>query len=239
MLIRVLLAAIMAGALAGCFATAAQSYRIVPLILAAEEFEHAAAPDSGHEAHEHAHAGAAHEDSAWAPDNGLERMAYRLVSNIVVGVAFALILTAGILFSGQALSVGSGLLWGACGFVAFVLAPNLGLPPELPGMASADLASRQLWWLATVVTTAAGLWIFAFKRSPAWMALGVGLFVSMHLIGAPRADGGESGVPAELAAEFAVATVASSALFWLVLGGLLGWLVGRVSNDKNAGQMPA
>jgi cobalt transporter subunit CbtA len=241
MMIRVLLATILAGALAGCFATAAQSYRIVPLIMAAEEFEHAAAPAADHEAHghEHGHADNAHVDTVWQPENGIERAIYRLLSNLVIGVSFALMLTGAVLLSNQSLSLGSGLLWGACGFIAFVLAPNLGLPPELPGMASADLGARQLWWLGTVVTTAAGLWIFAFKRSPAWMVLGVALFVSMHVIGAPRVDGGESGVPAELAAEFAIATVVGSALFWLVLGGLLGLLVGRVTKDSRAGLMSA
>jgi cobalt transporter subunit CbtA len=238
MLIRVLLAAILAGALAGCFAAAAQSYRIVPLILEAEEFENAAAADVGHDAHADEN-GAGHEHLNWAPHDGFERTAFRLLSNVIAGVAFALILTAGILFAGLTVSVRSGLLWGVCGFVAFVLAPNLGLPPELPGMASADLASRQLWWLATVVTTAAGLWIFAFRRSAVWMVCGVGLVLSMHVVGAPQAASGNSGVPAELAAQFAIATVATSAMFWLVLGGLLGWLVGRATNAEDVRQLPA
>lgn len=40
-----------------------------------------------------------------------------------------------------------GLLWGLAGCATFVLAPTLGLPPELPGTAAADLTLRQTWWI--------------------------------------------------------------------------------------------
>ncbi len=43
------------------------------------------------------------------------------------------------------------------GFAVAFLAPALGLPPELPGMPAANLSSRQLWWILTLVATAAGL----------------------------------------------------------------------------------
>jgi predicted cobalt transporter CbtA len=45
--------------------------------------------------------------------------------------------------SGHDLDARRGLLWGLGGFAALHLAPAVGLPPELPGMASADLAARQ------------------------------------------------------------------------------------------------
>ncbi len=60
----------------------------------------------------------------------------------------------GLVFN-QTLTLHPGLLWGLAGFVVFVLAPNFGLPPELPGMQAGDLMQRQIWWLATVVLTAA------------------------------------------------------------------------------------
>ena len=36
-----------------------------------------------------------------------------------------------------------------------------------------------------------------------------------------------TGVPAELAAEFAIASLAVAAAFWLLLGGVSGWLYRR------------
>jgi len=221
MLIRIVLAALVAGVLAGGFATAAQNVRVIPLILQAETYETGEA-GQGHDQTGNA---AAHEAAAepWAPADGIERTLSTLAANVLVGVAFSLILTSGILLSRQAIGLSSGIVWGACGFIAFVLAPNFGLPPELPGMAAADLPARQTWWAATVALTAAGLWIFAFQRGIAWMALGLALILAMHVFGAPQPEAHASAVPANLAAEFAVATIVTSAAFWVILGGLLGF----------------
>jgi cobalt transporter subunit CbtA len=245
MIARVLLAAIFAGALSGVFAFAAQSYRVIPLILEAETYENAAGGASaGHQdqaqtvagahAHEQAGQGHPHEVEAWAPADGGERSGYTLLADVVAGIAFSLILTAGILAANRAISLQSGLVWGASGFVAFVLAPNLGLPPELPGMPAGDLVARQVWWIATVALTAGGLWLFAFRRGLAWMLLGVALIVAPHVWGAPQPESHGSAVPAALAAQFAIATVVTSALFWLALGGLLGHLLGRAVREPAA-----
>ncbi|MEZ5870825.1 MAG: CbtA family protein [Nitratireductor sp.] len=238
MLVRVLLAAIFAGVAAGIFATAVQSYRVIPLILQAETYEDTDTAAHDHSAHDHVAseaagqedaAGAAHDHGeAWTPANGVERTFYTALANVVVGVAFSLLLLAGILVSNQAISLRSGLVWGAAGFVVFVLAPNFGLPPELPGMATGELVPRQIWWLATVAMTAAGLALFTFQRSIAFMVLGIALIVGPHLYGAPQPASHASAVPANLAAEFAVATIVASLLFWLFLGGLLGSVLARV-----------
>ncbi len=54
------------------------------------------------------------------------------------------------------------------------------------------------------------------------------LIVLPHIIGAPLHTGGAGGgVPAELASEFAVATLAVTGLFWVVLGGLTGYFYNR------------
>ncbi|WP_223479518.1 CbtA family protein [Oricola indica] len=221
MLTRVILAALVAGLLAGVFATAAQSVRVIPLILQAEAYE---------EGVSHAET----EDEVWAPEEGLQRTFFTLLSNLVTGVAFALILTAIILILDQPVSLRHGALWGAGGFAVFVLAPNFGLPPELPGMASGDLTARQAWWIATVLLTGGGLLIFAFKDSVSWMGAGVMLIVAPHVYGAPQNPAGESAVPAELAAEFAIATVVTSALFWLFLGAVLGQLLSRVIEGRSS-----
>ncbi|MGB7287063.1 MAG: CbtA family protein [Salaquimonas sp.] len=226
MLIRVLLAAIFAGVLAGVFATAVQSYRVIPLILEAERYEgegeiaghsHSSTPASEDSA-------VSSEEETWAPGGGGERLFYTGLTNIVVGVAFSLILTAAVLFLNQGMSMKAGLIWGLAGFVVFVLAPNFGLPPELPGMQAAEVLPRQIWWLATVVLTATGLGLFAFKQGIVWMILGLVLITAPHLYGAPQPISHESLVPANLAAEFVVATIVASLLFWVFLGGVLGAL---------------
>ncbi|TCD15024.1 CbtA family protein [Oricola cellulosilytica] len=230
MMIRVLLAAILAGLLAGAFATVAQSARVIPLILEAETYENAGVPDHGHEPATVAHD---HEDEAWAPEDGLQRTFFTLLSNLVVGASFALLLTAAIMLLNQPISMRSGLLWGAGGFGAFVLAPNFGLPPELPGMPAGDLLERQIWWTATVAMTAGGLLMLALKRRLPWMLAGVALIVLPHIYGAPQAVSHDSDVPANLAAQFATASVVTSALFWLVLGGLLGAFLARAVKQED------
>lgn len=232
----------LAGVLAGAFATAAQSVRVNPLILEAEKYEgggHSHAPaEHAHEATdtgetadtakttentEHSHDAAASEEAeTWAPEDGVERVFFTLVSNILVGVAFSLILTAAILLARQQISLQSGLVWGLAGFVVFVLAPNFGLSPELPGMPAAELGERQTWWLATVVATAGGLGLFAFSKKIPLLIAGALLIAAPHVYGAPLPGSHESAVPAGLAAEFAVATIVTSGLFWLLLGGVLG-----------------
>lgn len=229
MLIRVLLAAIIAGMLAGVFASAVQSYRVSPLILEAERYENA---DDGGVAHSHSESNGDDANSSaikmaqepWAPKDGFERTAYTLMANILVGVGFSLMLTAVVLLSNQMVNFQSGLVWGIAGFVTFVLAPNMGLPPELPGMQAGDLVARQIWWFATVAATGLALWLFAFKRGVIWVLLGLGLMIAPHIYGAPQPISHESLVPAKLAAEFVIATLVASALFWLFLGGVFGAL---------------
>ena len=128
---------------------------------------------------------------------------------------------------GYAIDARSGLLWGAAGFAVFALAPAIGLPPELPGMSAAELAARQQWWLLTAAATAAGLGAVIFTRQVPLRVLGAVLLVLPHLIGAPAAPHGAMGVPAELAAEFATASLATAAAFWLLLGSVSGWLYRR------------
>lgn len=244
MLIRFLLAAILAGVLSGVFVTAVQALRVTPLILEAETYENAGGEaqahsnEAGKEVPADQHATEASGDEAWAPEDGIERTLYTMLTNVLVGVSFSLLLTAGILLTNSALSFQSGLVWGLCGFIAFVLAPNFGLSPELPGMDAADLGLRQTWWFMTVVATSAALFLFAFKRQILWMLGGLALLVAPHIYGAPLPEVHESIVPANLAAEFVIATIVTSFLFWLVLGGSLGWLVQRTVSGNSGNEAP-
>ncbi len=222
---NVVFTAALSGLLAGIVLAAIQSYSTVPLILQAEVFESAGAP-----VHEHATAPAdpaeavphEHGEEAWAPADGFERFAYSAVVNIVSGIGFALILVAASELAGGIANWRQGMFWGLAGFAVFTLAPNLGLPPELPAMPAADLLDRQIWWTATVVATAAGLALIAFKRTALLSLLGVLLIVAPHVVGAPQPESHESPIPENLHHQFVVATTVANLIFWVALGGIAG-----------------
>lgn len=234
MIARVLLAAVIAGMIAGAAATAIQMWRVVPLILQAETYE------SGGAAHSHAPAAAeqvghVHEAAeTWAPADGAERTLYTLLSNILMGVAFAFLLTAAVMFTGRDITPANGVVWGLLGFVIFTLAPNAGLAPELPGMPAAKLVARQAWWWGTVAATAGGIALIAFVPNILSKAVGAALIGLPHMIGAPYPESHESAVPAALAAEFAAANMVSMALFWIILGIAAGWLLERARQQAGA-----
>jgi cobalt transporter subunit CbtA len=224
MLRRLLLIAILAGAAAGLVATALQGAKLWPLIAAAEQFEQAGAAG-----HQHAEGTAAHShDEDWQPADGVERIAFTALFNILAGFGFALLLNGALLLRGQPLDVATGAMWGLAGFACFALAPALGLPPELPGMAAGDLLDRQVWWIATALASAGGLALITFARPSALKALGVVVLALPHIVGAPHADEAGS-VPAELAAQFVAASLVAAAVFWIVLGALSGWLHRRLA----------
>jgi len=229
MIARVLLAAVIAGMIAGTAATAIHIWRVVPLVLEAETYESA----DGGAGHSH-HAGEAQQSSGlqktskpWAPQDGLERTVYTLMSNLVMGVAFSLILVATVMFTGRKITPQNGFVWGLLGFLVFTLAPSSGLAPELPGMPAADLTARQLWWWGTAAATAGGVALLLLPQNMFARAAGIVLAAAPHIVGAPHLQAHESAVPAALAADFAAVSIASMALFWIVLGVASGWLLSR------------
>lgn len=234
---RILLAAIAAGFVAGIFVSGVQMLRVTPLIIAAEAFESGAAPEA--HAHDHASAETAtaepdghshdHGEDAWMPADGIERTAFTVLSNVLTGAGFALLLAAAITVRGREVDWRRGALWGAGGYLAFSLMPAFGLPPELPGMYAADLVDRQIWWLATAAATIAGLMLIAFSDKLPLALAGAAILIAPHIIGAPHPDGFGGGVPAEMVAQFVAASLVTTCLFWLVLGALTGHLLGKAS----------
>ena len=87
---RIILPALVAGALAGLLLTGLQYIEVIPLIHEAESYETSGASDHMHEAHGHGHGYA---DEAWAPDNGLERFAVTILTNVVAAIGFGLLLS--------------------------------------------------------------------------------------------------------------------------------------------------
>lgn len=218
------------GLLAALLLTVLQSLWVSPLILEAETYE-ASAP-----AHAHAHAQdteAAHEhsDEAWSPEEGWQRTLSTTGGNLVVAVGFALIL-AGLYSLRQPRTTASGAAWGLAGFVVFCLAPTLGLPPELPGTAAADLAQRQVWWAGAAGATAVGLALLVFARH--WALKGVGVIVLLlpHVMGAPQPEVHQSLAPAALETQFQLASWLTNAAFWLALGLISAALYRRFSRPE-------
>ncbi|RWM94564.1 MAG: cobalt transporter [Mesorhizobium sp.] len=238
---NVVFIAAIAGLVAGVVLACMQAYATVPLILKAEVYEQA----GGGHTHDHGLAPAAPgsnavssavpaeaataQEEGWAPADGFERFAFNVVANVVTGIGFALILVAASEFAGGIGNWRQGVFWGFAGFAVFTLAPNLGLPPELPAMPTADLAQRQIWWTATVVATAAGLGLLAFRKSLPLALLAVALIVAPHIFGAPQPDSFESPIPEGLHHQFVVAVTLTNLVFWLVLGAVVGLVRGRLT----------
>ncbi|WP_194791439.1 CbtA family protein [Pseudomonas sp. UFMG81] len=229
MITRIARTAGFSGLLAALLLTLLQSFWVAPLILQAETYE-SAAPVAEH--HEHGEAAAPHEHEhsaeAWAPEDGWQRVLSTTGGNLVVAVGFALILVA--LYSlREPGRVGTGALWGLAGFAVFCLAPTLGLPPELPGTAAADLGQRQTWWIGTAAATAAGLALLVFAHHWLFKVLGVALLVIPHVIGAPQPEVHESLAPEALETQFKIASWLTNAAFWVALGLLSAWFYRRSS----------
>ena len=227
----IVFSAALAGLIVGCFVTVAQHLSIVPLILRAEVYErqgeakehvHSEAAAPGVPAHEHAAA-------AWEPADGLERNAYTALFNVVEWIGFGLLLNGAFVLLRRDVTWREGFLWGLGAFVVFVIAPGIGLPPELPGTPGADLLARQIWWAATVVATAAGLILIAFRHSPAAAALAIAVIAAPYLLGAPRLAEVETNIPEMLSRQFIVAVTLTALPCWALLGGLTGHFYRRFS----------
>ncbi|HWH86238.1 MAG TPA: CbtA family protein [Pseudomonas sp.] len=221
------------GLLAALLLTLLQSFWVSPLILQAETFEKA---EPVAEVHEHSVGTVAHshDAEAWEPEDGWQRVVATTGGNLVVAVGFALML-AGLYTLRAPTKTTQGLLWGLAGYATFVLAPTLGLPPELPGTAAADLASRQVWWIGTAASTAVGLALIAFSRHWLMKILGVAILAVPHVIGAPQPQVHSMLAPEALATQFKIASQLTNIAFWLALGLISAWLFRR----KNPGQYPA
>ena len=230
---RIFFTALVAGLLGGVAISVVQELTTTPIILHAEEFE----GSGGGEADKHseyksgislispAHAhgpAAADDDEAWGPGDGLERMLFTTLANVLTAVGYALILTACYTLLGRPVNGQTGVLWGVAGFGIASLAPALGLPPEVPGAMAADLASRQIWWFMCVAATAAGIWAMVFRSGATWMIGGIVAIALPHLIGAPQPESIGGNVPPELAAHFVSASLVTAAMFWCAIGWLTG-----------------
>lgn len=230
MITRLFTAALVAGLVAGLAVAVLQQFTTTPLILAAETYEsghtHAAPAAQG--------GNATADDGAWAPEDGLERALMTALSAVATAFGYGLILLGAMLLAGERIAPRTGLIWGLAGFAAVGLAPALGLSPELPGSAAADLDSRQLWWFGTAIVTATGLWLILRIASPLAIAAGIVLLAAPHLLGAPHPDEFTSPVPGELSGHFAAASLVVHAVTWALVGAVAGFVWRRGETDAAA-----
>ncbi|MGH6772297.1 CbtA family protein [Brucella tritici] len=237
MLIRYLLATLAAGLLAGLLVTPAMYLKTVPLILQAEVYEDAGGGHSHGEAeatpHDHVAAAAdAEEEGAELP---FGRLGNTILANLVAGAGFALLLGGVALLLGRRITVQNGIYWGVAGFFAVAFLPALGLSPELPAMPAADLAERQLWWIATVVLSGLGLYLIVLRQEIWAKILGLVLIVAPHLYGAPHPEDISSPIPSLLASQYAVASLATNLFMWAVIGLALGWFIQHYASSEIEG----
>lgn len=228
------LAAIVAGLIAALVFTVVQSVWVTPLILQGETYEDAAEAAPSHHEAESSNSEHHHDENAWKPQDGWQRTLFTFGANLLMGVGYSFVLVALYLLWREPKNTLGGALYGLAGFIVFFAAPGLGLPPELPGTAAAELSMRQQWWAMTAVATAAGLFLLFAQRRWWVRILAVAIIVAPHLVPAPQPAVEASLAPAQLQSQFRLATTVCNALFWLSLGLASGiafrkWVVGSSS----------
>ena len=206
--------AICAGIAAGLLASALQFSFVIPVLLEGELYETGARVHFGTDGSPQSDRGAPTLAGDWL------RHSMTVAFNIVTYTGYGLLLSAMISFAtfkGITTTARQGLIWGLCGYIAVQLAPAISLPPELPGTIAAEVGQRQLWWISTILASAAGLGLIAFGHSYLPLA-GVVLMAIPHLLGAPHLDTFFGVAPPELAAEFATLSLGAAAAGWVLLG---------------------
>lgn len=243
MIKRMLTGGILAGFAAGLLAALLHFAFVQDLILLGEQYESGdlvhfggagEAPATGHDqmAATGDHAAAPEATAEEPPD--FSRNALTVIFICLTYASYGILLVAGFALAdhfGRQVGSREGLIWGIAGFVAFQLAPAMGLAPELPGTVAADLNARQVWWLGTVLATGTGIALFAYGGNLVTAILGVALLAAPHVIGAPRLEEYYGVAPPELGAAFSANVLGVGLVTWAVLG----WLAGRLWAEPQAG----
>lgn len=221
---RLLTSGILAGAVAGVIAALLQFYFVIPVLLEGELFE------TGQMVHFAADGSPESDRTEMSLGGEFGRHALTLGFNMLGYAGFGLLLVALMALAETrgltTITPRQGLIWGLAGFIAVQLAPAIGLPPELPGTVGAEIGPRQSWWMATIISTAIGLWCLAFVKGPLAL-IGVAFLLAPHLVGAPHLDAYWGVAPPELAAEFATLSLGTAAAGWTILGFAAAWLWSR------------
>ena len=217
MIARYITSALFAGAVTGLIAGLLQLWFVQPVLLHAELYE------GGDLVHFGAEAVSAHPE---LPGFDPLRDVLSLVFTMLTYTGYAMMLIAVMSIAedrGSYIDGRSGILWGIAGFVAFHFAPAVSLPPEVPGVAAADVAVRQVWWFGTAGAAAVALWLLAFGKSWMWWGVAVILLLAPHVVGAPEPDVFTGPVPTEIGALFAARALGVGMAAWVILGCCAGY----------------
>lgn len=220
MITRVLAAGIVGGIVTGLVVSTLQHVTTTPMIITAEVYE-AAQHVKQHVA-----------ETAGPATDVMRRTLSTSMSTIALSVGYALILLATMLVTGDHITPRNAALWGACAFAATGLATSIGLAPQLPGAAETELSSRQLWWGATALATATGLYALLRSEDRLAQVFGLVLLVSPHIF-TPTPASPESTAPAELAARFVAASLVVQAVSWVLAGALAGMTFRLFRQDED------
>lgn len=228
MIQRLLASALFAGFAAGLLAALLHFAFVQELVLLGEEYETGALVHyQGVAATEAAAEPVDHDHEEPAAASPAKRNALTVLFFSVPYVGYALLMVAGFALAehfGRRVEARDGVTWGLAGFAALVLAPAMGLAPELPGSVAAELQARQAWWLGTVIASGAGLALLAFGRGAIVLVGALVLLALPHVIGAPRPDGFHGVAPPEVAGEFAARVLGAGLVAWVALG----WVAARL-----------
>lgn len=210
---QIVFSSVLAGIAAALLLSVLQIFWVTPLILQAETYEVAAEAV----AHEHTAGDHHHDETAWQPEDGWQRTVSTISSNMLMAIAFALMLT-GAYALRKPSGIRQGLAWGLAGYAVFFAAPSLGLPPDLPGTAAAEVMARQVWWLGTALATALGLGLLFLQARWPLRATSILVLLIPHLLGAPQPEIAGSLAPEILQTQFRWVSALTNAVFWMALG---------------------
>jgi cobalt transporter subunit CbtA len=243
-----LIVGIISGVVYGLF----QQLAVNPIIYAAEVFEVSETPPpttteststptiipTTTDGHSH---DSDHSHEAWGPEDGLQRIASTLGSNILISMSFSMIMIAAMAIHNQKSSKPpvdwkSGILWGLGALLAVYVSPALlGIHPEVPGTLGASLPDRQIWWITCCIATLLGL-AFVYYATK-WLKLGgLALIIAPHIIGAPgpsshsyaNTDPAAIAALDQLTREFIMMTSIGMLIFFTLLGALSGLASARM-----------
>jgi cobalt transporter subunit CbtA len=229
------LAALGVALVAGLVLSAVQALHVSPIIYAAEVFE-VAEPEvaaAHNDGHSHSHS-----DAAWSPGDGIERIGFTVLSNVLSAFGFAMILLAGMFMARDKAQLNiswfRGVFWGLAGYLTFFVVPALGLSPEIPSMEAAALEGRQSWWVLAVVSTGLGIASLVFLPGIA-KTVAIVFMAAPWFVGAPQPevhgflhpDAQAVATLEGLQVQFIYATAIANGLFWITLGGLTGYCAKR------------
>jgi len=242
MIRQIFLTALLSGVLAGFVLTSLQSVKVIPLILAAEEFEggeiatygshdrtHQQSTSDHHDgetvkAHSHenekeAATAHSHDEEAWGPADGFERLFFTFVANVFLATGWSFLLCA-VYMNVKNINVVKGIIAGIVGYLTFFALPSIGLSPELPGTLAASLEHRQAWWIATVACSAIGFAVLFFSRNRAYQLTALVLVLLPHIVGAPVPDVHGGTAPESMFNAYVNATFITNGIFWVILGAI-------------------